>query len=82
MPAMNTTGNSRPLALCSVMSVSSELVSAKASLSLYSEISCRKPSRLGSSARLSYSAATPTNSSMFSRRPSDSSVFCAVRAAS
>ena len=75
---MNTTGNSSPLALCSVISVTRPRSSSIASWSVYNEISCRNADIRDDSStcspRWSNSRATPTSSRRFSSRPCDSIV--------
>ena len=75
MPITKTIGNSSPLALWMVMSVTSARSTSSASWSEKSEISWRNASSDASSwPRSSYSRATPTSSWRFSTRPCDSKV--------
>ena len=75
MPTMNTTGNSRPFAMCSVMSVTAESSSSESSCSPTKETCSRKSlsDASGSRAR-SLGAATPDSSCRFSIRPWASTV--------
>ncbi|MNW58188.1 hypothetical protein D3C74_360350 [compost metagenome] len=82
MPMMNTTGNSRPFALCIVISTtassfgfSASPLSFMLSISAISARSVRKETSDLSSLLFSNSIVTDRNSSIFSSRERDSSVF-------
>jgi len=70
-PAMTTTGNSSPLALCSVIShTRASLDPCSSSTSDSNERRSTNPPSDGSASRLSYSRAAETSSARFSMRPS------------
>ena len=68
MPTMNTFGNSRPFALCSVIIVTAPPSSSIASKSDTSATFSRYSASVGLSAFSSNSCTAPTNSRMFSTR--------------
>ena len=69
IPMMNTIGNSRPLALCIVISVTRPSSSRMPSASASRQICCRNSSTEPFSFVASYSRPTCTSSSRFSIRP-------------
>ena len=80
-PVRKTLENSRPLALCSVISVTYDASSSSESRSLTSAMLARKPASDGSSSFASYSRATPTSSCRFSKRARASCVSSALQLA-
>ena len=79
MPTTNTSGNSKPLALCMVIITTQLSLSSALSRSVYSATSSRKPDRLGSSGWLSRKAwMLEVNSCTFSSRPRLSMSFFSV----